>query len=105
MRLLFRSRHAIILNPALSVRGERYQVVEGKTPEITVKGARDLLAAIKTNTVVGLRDRAIVAMLIYTASRAGAVAQLKRGAFYQAGDQRMLHFDEKNGKNREIPVR
>jgi hypothetical protein len=30
------TRHAIILNPALSVRGERYQVVEGKTPEITV---------------------------------------------------------------------
>jgi hypothetical protein len=31
--------HAMVLNPALSVRGERYQVVEGKTPEITVKGA------------------------------------------------------------------
>ena len=29
------TRHAIILNPALSVRGERYAVVEGKTPEIT----------------------------------------------------------------------
>jgi integrase/recombinase XerD len=33
------TRHAIILNPALSVRGERYQVVEGKTPEISVQGA------------------------------------------------------------------
>ena len=33
------TRHAIVLNPALSVRGERYEVVEGKTPEITVKGA------------------------------------------------------------------
>jgi integrase/recombinase XerD len=37
------TRHAILLNPALSVRGERYEVVEGKTPEITVKGARKLL--------------------------------------------------------------
>ena len=27
------TRHAVILNPAASVRGERYQVVEGKTPE------------------------------------------------------------------------
>ena len=35
----------MLLNPALSVRGERYQVVEGKTPEITVRGARQLLAA------------------------------------------------------------
>jgi integrase/recombinase XerD len=99
------TRHAIILNPALSVRGERYQVVEGKTPEITVTGARQLLAAIGTSGMVELRDRAIVAILIYTASRAGAVATLKRGSFYHAGDQRMLHFDEKNGKSREIPVR
>jgi len=99
------TRHAIILNPALSVRGERYQVVEGKTPEITVEGARKLLASIGTSSVVQLRDRTIVAILIYTASRAGAVASLKRGGFYSSGDQRMLHFDEKGGKSREIPVR
>lgn len=99
------TRHAIILNPALSVRGERYQVVEGKTPEMTVAGARQLLGCIGTGNVVELRDRAIVAILIYTASRAGAVARLKRGSFYSGGDQRMLHFDEKGGKSREIPVR
>ena len=99
------TRHAVILNPALSVRGERYQVVEGKTPEIRVEGARTLLASIKTSTVVGLRDRAILAILIYTAARAGAVAGLRRGSFYDAGDQWMLHFEEKGGKSREIPVR
>jgi integrase/recombinase XerD len=99
------TRHAMLLNPALSVRGERYQVVEGKTPEITVAHARQLLASISTSGVVGLRDRAIVAILIYTASRAGAVATLRRGSFYRAGDQSMLHFDEKGGKSREIPVR
>lgn len=99
------TRHAVILNPALSVRGERYEVVEGKTPEITVEGARKLLAAIDKSTVVGLRDRAIVAILIYTASRAGAVAALRRGNFCHAGEQWMLHFEEKGGKSREIPVR
>lgn len=99
------TRHAMVLNPALSVRGERYQVVEGKTPEITIKGARQLLASIKTDSVVGLRDRAIIAVLIYTAARAGAVATLRRSGFYYAGDQWMLHFMEKGGKSREIPVR
>jgi integrase/recombinase XerD len=54
--------------------------------------------------VVGLRDRAIVAVLIYTAARAGAVATVRRGNLYHAGDQWMLHFDEKGGK-REIPMR
>lgn len=33
-------RHVLILNPALSVRSDRYQVVEGKTPEISVKHGR-----------------------------------------------------------------
>jgi site-specific recombinase XerD len=99
------TRHAIILNPALSVRGERYETVEGKTPEITVPQVRTLLASIDTSTVVGLRDRAIIAILVYTASRAGAVAGFRRGSFYYAGDQWMLHFEEKGGKSREIPVR
>ena len=98
-------RHAIILNPALSVRGERYQVVEGKTPEITVAQARTLLKSLDTSRPVGLRDRAIIAILIYTAARAGAIAKLRRSSFYDTGDQWMLHFDEKGGKSREIPVR
>ena len=55
--------------------------------------------------MVGLRDRAIMAILVYTAARAGAVAGLRRGSFYDAGDQWMLHFEEKGGKSREIPVR
>ncbi len=99
------TRHAIVLNPALSVRGERYEVVEGKTPEITVKGARTLLASINATNLVGLRDRAVVAILIYTAARAGAVAGLRRDSLYNSGEQWMLHFDEKGGKSREIPVR
>jgi site-specific recombinase XerD len=99
------TRHAMILNPALSVRGERYQVVEGRTPEISVKDVRTLLASLDTSTVVGLRDRAIVAILVYTAARAGAVASLWHSSFYHAGDQWMLHFEEKGGKSREIPVR
>lgn len=99
------TRHAIILNPALSVRGERYEVIEGKTPEITVPQARELLKSIKTSKLVGLRDRAILAILAYTSSRAGAVSKLRCGDFYDAGDQWMLRFQEKNGKSREIPVR
>jgi integrase len=75
-------RHAIVLNPALSVRGERYSVMEGKTPEIPIPDARKLLASMDTSHVIGLRDRAILAVLVYTGSRAGAVAKLKYGDFY-----------------------
>ncbi len=98
-------RHAIALNPALSVRGERYQVLEGKTPEITIKQARKLLSSINTDNVVGLRDKAVMSILIYTASRVGAVARLKLKDLYDTGDQYCLHFIDKGGKSREIPVR
>ncbi len=99
------TRHVIILNPAHSVRGERLQVVEGKTPEITVPQARRLMQSLDTCHVVGLRDRAVIAIMIYTAARVGAVATLRRGDFYDIGDQYCLRFAEKGGKSREIPVR
>ena len=99
------TRHAIALNPALSVRGERYQVLEGKTPEITIRQARKLLSSIDTDSVVGLRDKAILSILVYTASRIGAVARLTLRDLYDTGDQYCLHFVDKGGKSREIPVR
>ncbi|MEZ6100644.1 MAG: tyrosine-type recombinase/integrase [Pirellulaceae bacterium] len=99
------TRHVIMLNPAHSVRGERLQVVEGKTPEISVPQARNLMQSLDTTHIIGLRDRAIIAILIYTAARVGAVAALRRGDFYDLGDQHCLRFSEKGGKSRDIPVR
>jgi len=111
-------RHAMLLNPACSVRGERYQVIEGKTPEITIDHARRLLASIQTHiskigeddpvTIarpVGLRDRAMLGVMIYTAARAGAIARLRLKHFTYDGSQWNLRFEEKGGKSRSIPVR
>ncbi len=98
-------RHAVLLNPAASVRGERYQLTVGKTPEITVDQERKLLKSIRGRGIAALRDRAIAAILIYTAARIGAVASLSVGSFAYDGNQRCLRFLEKGGKLREIPVR
>jgi integrase len=97
------------------VRGLRYEAVEGKTPEISIEQARALLAAIHIERknekdelvplIVGLRDRAIIATLIYTAARAGAVARLRIKDFRHDGSQWTFRFAEKGGKSREIPVR
>jgi integrase/recombinase XerD len=98
-------RHVVVLNPAASVRAERYHVVEGKTPEIAAGQARRLLESIDTSDVVGLRDRAILAVLVYTAARVGAVAKLTLKSLRHDGSQYSLRFAEKGGKAREIPVR
>lgn len=99
------TRHVVVLNPAASVRGERLQVIEGKTPEITIDQCRRLMASVDTSSVIGLRDHAILGILIYTAARVGAIAKLRFGDFYDIGDQFCLRFREKGGKQREIPVR
>jgi integrase/recombinase XerD len=97
-------RHICLINPAAEAETERYEIVEGKTPEITDKQFRALLASIDTGTLVGLRDQLIIKTLAYTGARVGAVAGLEREHYYEARDQWMLHFDEKRGKSREIPV-
>ncbi len=99
------TRHVVVLNPAASVKGIKETVMEGKTPEITVEQARTLLRSVDITNVIGLRDRAILATLAYTACRAGAVAKLRLGDFQYDGTQYVLRFQEKGGKSREIPVR
>src|SRR5271157_725416 len=111
--------HVVILNPAASVKGVKEQVIEGKTPEITLEQAQTLLGSIRIAKTakndqgeeveipltVGLRDRAILAPLAYTVCRAGAVAKLRLQDFQHDGSQYVLRFSEKGGKSREIPVR
>ena len=99
------TRHAIQLNPALSVRGPKHRAMEGKTPQISVEQARKLLASLATGNVIGLRDRAIIGTLVYTGARVGAVAKLTLSSFYNDGEQWCFRFNEKGGKSREIPCR
>src|ERR1700679_1300213 len=47
------------MNPAASVRGPKYVVKRGKTPVLKADQARNLIDSIKTDSIVGLRDRAI----------------------------------------------
>lgn len=99
------TRHAVMMNPFRSVRGPRRDAVEGKTPEITVRQARQLLDCLDTARPVGLRDRAILGTLTYTGQRVGALARLRLQDLRDYGDWRSLAFREKRGKEREIPLR
>jgi integrase/recombinase XerD len=108
------NRHALYINPAATVRAERYSIVEGKTPEIQRKQAETLIRSIETVYVenaetrpdlVGLRDRAVLTVLAFTAARVGAVSKLTFKSLRHDGSQYSLRFAEKGGKSREIPVR
>ena len=64
----------IPMNPASSVRGPKYVVKRGKTPVLKADQARTLLDSIETDSIVGLRDRAIIGLdVLHLRARSAAV--------------------------------
>ncbi len=57
------------MNPASSVRGPKYSIRRGKTPVLSAEEARQLLDSIETDTTIGLRDRALIGVMVYSFSR------------------------------------
>ena len=95
---------AVPANPALHVRGPRHSVETGRTPMPTREEARALLAAIPTDSLVGLRDRALVAALLYTFSRVSALTAMRVEDYYPVGKQWWVRRREKGGKEHAMPA-
>ena len=62
----------LAVNPAASVRGPSHSVRRGKTPVLDPKEARALIDAIDVTTPIGLRDRALIGLMVYSFARVGA---------------------------------
>jgi site-specific recombinase XerD len=97
--------HGVVLNPASSVRGPKYSAREGKTPAFHDRQVRDLIDSVKTDDVVGIRDKTLLMVLAYTAARAGAVARLRTCDYVTDGRSWFFNFGEKGGKLHQVPVR
>jgi integrase/recombinase XerC len=65
------------MNPAASVRGPSHSVKRGKTPVLDPLEARALLDSIDVTMPVGLRDRALIGLMIYSFARIGAALAMK----------------------------
>ena len=90
-------------NPAHSVRGPRHSVSKGSTPVLSSEEATALLTGMDISTVVGLRDRAIIAVMTYTFARVGAVVALNVEDYSPQKKRWWLRLREKNGKVNEMP--
>src|SRR5277367_4610410 len=55
------------------------------------------------SSVVGLRDRAIIAVMTYTFARVGAVVALSVEDYFSQKKRWWLRLHEKNGKLNEMP--
>ncbi len=95
--------HVLDTNPAHAVRGPKYSQNKGKTSVLDRDEARALLAAIDTGSLTGLRDRALIGVMIFTFARVGAVFQMNVGDYYSQGRRGWVRLQEKGGKEQEAP--
>ena len=94
---------AMPTNPASSVRGPRHSVRKGKTPVLSAEEARALLDAIDATTALGLRDRALIGLMVYTFARVGAAIKMRVEDVYIQGRRTWVRLHEKGGKQHEMP--
>lgn len=92
------------VNPAASVRGPKYVVRKGKTPVLKAEQARQLLDSISTDSIVGLRDRALIGVMVYSFARVSAVIGMRVEDYYQNGKRWWIRLHEKGGKRHEVPA-
>jgi integrase/recombinase XerD len=91
-------------NPAHAVRAAKHVVKKGKTPVLKADEARQLLDSIDTATLIGLRDRALIAVMVYSFARIGATLAMKVEDYYTEGRRAWFRLHEKGGKRHEVPA-
>lgn len=90
------------MNPASSVRGPKYSIKRGKTPVLSALEARQLLDSIDTESIIGLRDRALIALMVYSFSRVSAAVSMRVEDYFQSGKRWKFRFMEKGGQYNEV---
>jgi site-specific recombinase XerD len=91
------------VNPAASVRGPRHVVTSGQTPMLDPSEARALLDSIDTSTVVGLRDRALIGLMVYSFARIGAALGMTVEDVFTQNRRLWVRLREKGGKRHAMP--
>ena len=91
------------VNPAASVRGPTHSVRRGKTPVLAPDEARRLLDAIDVTTPAGLRDRALIALMVYSFARIGAALGMRVEDVFVQNRRLWVRLHEKGGKRHEMP--
>jgi integrase/recombinase XerC len=90
-------------NPAASVRGPAHSVKRGKTPVLAPEEARALLDSIEVSTPAGLRDRALIGLMVFSFARIGAARSMKVEDVYVQHRRLWLRLHEKGGRVHEMP--
>ena len=92
------------VNPAAAVRGPKHVVTKGATPVLSPAEARKLLESIDRGALAGLRDRALLSVMLYSFARVSAVLGMRRQDYFGQGSRGWLRLHEKGGKRHDVPA-
>ena len=107
VRLLFDSlmmRGVVEYNPAARARPPRLVRESSHTPVFEEAEIVAFLDSITLNSLKDIRDKAIFCVLLYSWCRVSALTNLSVADYYERGGTRWLRFQEKRGKDHEVPV-
>jgi site-specific recombinase XerC len=90
-------------NPAASVRGPAHSARTGATPVLDPAEARQLLDSIDVSTPIGLRDRALIALMVFSFARVGAALAMRVEDVYVQQRRLWVRLCEKGGKAHAMP--
>jgi site-specific recombinase XerD len=90
-------------NPTHSVRGPSHVVKAGKTPVLAPEEVRTLIDSIEVTTVAGLRDRALIGLMVFSFARIGAALGMKVEDVYTQNRRLWVRLREKGGKPHAMP--
>lgn len=96
--------NAVVGNPVDGVKRPKVDSQEGKTPSISDIQVRALLEATDTSTLTGLRDRAMLATLLYHGLRRAEMCALRLVDLQDRRGMRHLQVYGKGNKIRYIPL-
>jgi integrase/recombinase XerD len=92
------------VNPAHAVRGPKHTQRRGKTPVLQADEAHALIDAIDIDSLPGLRDPALIGLMVYTFARVGAAVAMRVEGYFVQGRRGWVRLHEKGGKEHEMPA-
>ncbi|MFL9897864.1 tyrosine-type recombinase/integrase [Paraburkholderia fungorum] len=90
-------------NPAASVRSPAHSTKKGRTPVLDANEARRLLDSIDVTTPIGLLDRALIALMVFSFARVGAALAMRVDDVYVQQRSLWVRLREKDGKAHAMP--
>jgi integrase/recombinase XerD len=107
VRLLFDhllEKGVVDINPAARAKPPRLERESAHTPVFEQNEIKAFLEAIKLDSLIDKRDKALCSVLLYGWARVSAVVTLRVEDYYERKGERWLRLHEKRGKIHEVPV-